>query len=81
MTGDYLARVAAIAEREQTKADARRREMRAQYPSFASFIDQMRASALGEKCAHAVTVGDQRYGPAPLPFRRDGRPQPKVPGI
>ena len=54
---DVLERVAAIAERERAKADARRADMRAQYPEFAAQVDDLRAH-FGEP--HAITLNGRR---------------------
>lgn len=39
MSADHLARVAAIAERERAKSDARRADMRAKHPGAAAAYD------------------------------------------
>lgn len=75
---DHLARVAAIAERERAKADARRADMRAQYPEFAAQVDDLRAH-FGEP--HAITLNGRRYGREPLPHRRNQLHQPPIPGL
>lgn len=75
---DYLARVAAIAERETAKADARRREMRERHPEFAALVDDLRA-VFGQP--HAVVVDGKRYGKEPMWFRRDQQHQPAIPGV
>lgn len=78
MTADYLARVAAIAEREQAKATTARDAMRAKHPELAAFVDDVRRVFGG---VHAVTVDGVRYGKPPLPPRRDGQPIPPIPGV
>lgn len=75
---DYLARVAAIAERETAKADARRREMRERHPELAALVDALRA-ATGQP--HAVVVDGRRYGREPMWFRRNQQHQPAIPGV
>lgn len=80
---DHLARVAAIAEREQAKARDRREAMRAQHPELAAFVDSLRAGCrrfVDAEPIHAVTIGVTRYGREPLLFRRNQQHQPKVPG-
>ena len=74
---DVLERVAAIAERERAKSEARRADMRAQYPEFAAFVDDLRAH-FGEP--HAITLNGRRYGHEPLPHRRNQLHQPPIPG-
>lgn len=76
---DHLARVAAIAEREQAKARDKRSAMRAQNPELAAFVDSLRG-AFGADAVHAVTIGVTRYGREPLWFRRNQQHQPPVPG-
>ena len=71
-------RIAAIAERERAKADARRADMRAQYPEFAAFVDDLRKH-FGEP--HAIALNGKRYGREPLPFRRNQLHQPPIPGL
>ena len=73
-----LERVAAIAERERAKAEARRADMRAQYPEFAAFVDDLRKH-FGEP--HAIVLNGKRYGREPLPFRRNQLHQPPIPGL
>ena len=75
---DVLERVAAIAERERAKSEARRADMRAQYPEFAAFVDDSRAH-FGEP--HAITLNGRRYGHEPLPHRRNQLHQPPIPGL
>ncbi len=75
---DVLERVAAIAERERAKADARRADMRAQYPEFAAFVDDLRKH-FGEP--HAIVLNGKRYGREPMPFRRNQLHQPPIPGL
>ena len=75
---DYLARVAAIAERETAKADARRREMRERDQGFTALVDNLRA-VFGQP--HAVVVDGKRYGKEPLPFRRTISSAPPIPGV
>ena len=75
---DVLERVAAIAERERAKADARRADMRAQYPEFAAPVDDLRAH-FGEP--HAIVLNGRRYGREPLPHRRNQLHQPPIPGL
>ena len=75
---DHLARVAAIAERERAKADARRADMRAQYPEFAALVDDLRKH-FGEP--HAIVLNGKRYGREPMPFRRNQLHQPPIPGL
>ena len=75
---DVLERVAAIAERERAKSEARRADMRAQYPEFAAFVDDLRAH-FGEP--HAITLNGRRYGHEPLPHRRNQLHQPPIPGL
>ena len=71
-------RVAAIAERERAKAEARRADMRAQYQEFAAFVDDLRKH-FGEP--HAIVLNGRRYGREPLPFRRNQLHQPPIPGL
>ena len=75
---DVLERVAAIAERERAKSEARRADMRAQYPEFAAFVDDLRAH-FGEP--HAIVLNGRRYGREPLPHRRNQLHQPPIPGL
>ena len=75
---DVLERVAAIAERERAKAEARRADRRAQYPEFAAFVDDLRAH-FGEP--HAIVLNGKRYGREPMPFRLNQLHQPPIPGI
>ena len=77
---DHLARVAAIAAREQAKARDRRNAMRAQYPELAAFVDKLRG-AFGADAIHAVTIGGTRYGREPLPFRRSELTPPPMPSF
>lgn len=77
---DHLARVAAIAAREQAKARDRRNAMRAQHPELAAFVDALRG-AFGADAIHAVTIGVTRYGREPMPFRRNQLHQPPIPGV
>ena len=73
-----LERVAAIAERERAKAEARRADMRAQYPEFAAFVDDLRKH-FGEP--HAIVLNGKRYGREPMPFRRNQLHHPPIPGL
>ena len=75
---DVLERVAAIAERERAKAEARRADMRAQYPEFAALVDDLRKH-FGEP--HAIVLNGKRYGREPLPHRRNQLHQPPIPGL
>ena len=75
---NVVERVAAIAERERAKAEARRADMRAQYPEFAAFVDDLRKH-FGEP--HAIVLNGKRYGREPLPFRRNQLHQPPIPGL
>ena len=54
---NVVERVAAIAERERAKAEARRADMRAQYPEFAAFVDDLRKH-FGEP--HAIALNGRR---------------------
>ena len=70
-------RVSAIAERERAKSEARRADMRAQYPEFAALVDDLRKH-FGEP--HAIVLNGKRYGREPLPHRRNQLHQPPIPG-
>ena len=52
--------------------------MRAQYPEFAAFVDDLRAH-FGEP--HAIVLNGKRYGREPLPHRRNQLHQPPIPGL
>ena len=75
---NVVERVAAIAERERAKAEARRADMRAQYPEFAALVDDLRKH-FGEP--HAIVLNGRRYGREPLPHRRNQLHQPPIPGL
>ena len=74
---DVLARVAAIAAREQAKSALQRDEMRARYPEASAFISSLREAGM----LHAVTVDGARYGKPPLPDRRTGPVPTRPPGV
>jgi hypothetical protein len=65
---EVQARIAGLAEIAREKSRNRREEMRAKHPEWAAKVDEFRASAIGG--VHAVTVGEVRYGPAPLEPKR-----------
>ena len=75
---NVVERVAAIAERERAKSDARRADMRAKYPEFAAQVDDLRKH-FGEP--HAIVLNGKRYGREPLPHRRNQLHQPPIPGL
>ena len=58
--------------------DDRKSKMRAQYPEFAAFVDDLRKH-FGEP--HAIALNGKRYGREPLPFRRNQLHQPPIPGL
>ena len=75
---DLIARVAAIAEREQSKTRVTRDQMREQNPGFAAAVDKFRA-VFGQP--HAVRISGARYGQAEMWFRRTQQHQPPIPGV
>ena len=75
---DLIARVAAIAEREQSKTRVTRDQMRERNPEFAAAVDRFRA-VFGQP--HAVRISGARYGQAEMWFRRTQQHQPPIPGV
>ena len=58
---DHLARVAAIAAREQAKARDRRNAMRAQHPELASFVDKLRGAFGADDIRSALAASFDHY--------------------
>ena len=78
MSADHIARVAAIAERERAKAEARRADMRAKHPGAAAAYDWalpvFGRPAWVRDCQTGYEAGRR------LPDRRSGV-VPPIPGV
>lgn len=76
---DLLARVAAIAARETAKAADRAAAARRDHPIAAALHDWA-APAFGKPARIVETATGDGAGKSP-PYRRNGRPLPRIPGV
>lgn len=79
MTDDLLARVAAIAAREAERETTRRDKARVDHPIAAALHDWAKP-AFGPPARIVESATGAAFGRS-LPYRRDGRPLPPIPGV
>lgn len=76
---DLLARVAAIAAREAERETTRRDKARVEHPIAAALHDWAKP-AFGPPARIVETATGSAFGRS-IPYRRDGRPLPPIPGV